>query len=553
MIDIKKLLDDEKYRNQYEQDLKNRGVKPSEIEQRLYNIEDCNANRKIFANQADAKKAEQNQLESQIAQLRKEKKDASELMTKLKQLSQEVKNERSQSKECEEELKQHLFECPNHCHESVPVGQSVDDNGEIYKWPHEDLEKDKKNENHRKGAQKRKEDLEKESAVKTHDKLGEELDILDFERGAKVSGARFTFIKRQGALLERALVQFMLDLHTEKHGYTEISPPYMVKGQALLGTGQLPKFEDDLFRFYFSRFESMEAEKKAVEKVFEEMDSQNRGDIFAPRVTFGDQQISLSDEEKEIIRSFKGRPLDENQWYETFNKHYDLIKKRVIERMMPTWRLMDENWDMGELQEKYFLIPTAEVSVTNYFAEEILKESDLPQSFVAFTPCFRSEAGSYGKDVTGLIRQHQFLKVELVKFTHPDNSYEELENLTSHAEEVLKKLELPFRKMLLCTGDIGFGAAKCYDLEVWLPSQNKYREISSCSNYEAFQARRANIRFKSSEHKKPQFVHTLNGSGLAVGRTLLAILENYQNKDSSVSVPEVLQPYMGGLKTIKKL
>jgi len=280
--------------------------------------------------------------------------------------------------------------------------------------------------------------------------LGENLGILDFETAGKVTGARFSYLKGKGALLERALTQFMLNMHTIDHAYEEISTPFIVNATSMYGTGQLPKFKDDAF------------------------------------------QVSDTD---------------------------------------------------------FFLIPTAEVPVTNYYAKEILAEEDLPKYFVAGTPCFRSEAGSYGKDTRGLFRQHQFIKVELMKFAHPDNSYEEHEKLTQNAEKVLEALGLHYRRMELCTGDMGYGAAKCFDLEVWLPGQDQFREISSCSNFEDFQARRANIRFRP-KGGKPQFVHTINGSGLAVGRTLIAVLENYQNKDGSIEVPEVLRPYMAGLKSI---
>ncbi len=490
MIDIKVLLESKEYRRQYEQDWMNRGEKLSSVQKRIDRLKSLRALKNNLNIQADQKKSEQNQLDSEILKLKKENKDVTGIITQLQKISQEVKKNRIAAKKADEDLRHYVLQFPNHCYSGrsfekdkdcfsvlqnmgVPVGLSADDNQEISQWPSDPFKKSEENEGDNKvrgeRATKRKRILEKENKMRTHAELGEDLGILDFKRGAKVSGARFTFIKGQGALLERALIQFMLDLHTKEHGYTEISPPYMVKSPSLVGTGQLPKFEKDLFQT---------------------------------------QNPCLKTE-------MQGLP--------------------------------EEGGD------KYFLIPTAEVPVTNYFSGEILKESDLPQNFVAFTPCFRSEAGSYGKDVQGLIRQHQFLKVELVKFVSPDRSYAELECLTSHAEEVLKRLELPFRKVLLCTGDIGFGAAKCYDLEVWLPSQNEYREISSCSNYEAFQARRANIRFKCSKHKKPQFVHTLNGSGLAVGRTLLALLENYQNKDGSVSIPEVLQPYMADQKVLKKL
>jgi seryl-tRNA synthetase len=289
-------------------------------------------------------------------------------------------------------------------------------------------------------------------APKNHWDIGEELRILDFARAAKIAGARFAVYRAGGAKLERALINFMLDLHTGQNGYQEILPPALVNRAALVGTGQLPKFEEDLFH-------------------------------VAP----GD----------------------------------------------------------------YFLIPTAEVPLTNLHREEILEQDELPINYVAYTPCFRSEAGSYGKDVRGLIRQHQFNKVEMVKLTEPEDSYDELEKMVQNAETVLKKLELPYRVVELCTGDMGFGAAKTYDLEVWLPGQNTYREISSCSNCEEFQARRANIRYRKEKKGRPLFVHTLNGSGLAVGRTLVAVLENYQQEDGSVIIPDSLRAYMGGLDRIR--
>jgi seryl-tRNA synthetase len=285
-----------------------------------------------------------------------------------------------------------------------------------------------------------------------HWEIGEGLGILDFARASKIAGSRFALYRGHGALLERALINFMLDIHTKEHGYTEVLPPFMVNAASMTGTGQLPKFEDDLFK--------------------------------------------VSD------------------------------------------------WDL-------YLIPTAEVPVTNIHRDEILQEESLPIYYVAYTPCFRSEAGSYGKDTRGLIRQHQFNKVELVKFSRPGDSYDELENLTENAEEILKRLELPYRVVSLCTGDLGFSAAKTYDLEVWLPGQNLFREISSCSNFVDFQARRANIRFKRKGASGTELVHTLNGSGLAVGRTLVAILENYQQKDGCVAIPNALQPYMGGMEFIK--
>jgi len=327
-------------------------------------------------------------------------------------------------------VKDFFLNLPNLPHSSVPVGASADDNPVVRTWgqaPEFDFE------------------------PKSHWDIGENLGILDFERAAKITGARFALLKGAGALLERALINFMLDLHTRKHGYLEVLPPFMTNRASMQGTGQLPKFREDLFKL--------------------------------------------------------------------------------------------ENWD-------YFLVPTAEVPVTNIHREEILPEEDLPLKYTAYTPCFRSEAGSYGKDVRGLIRQHQFNKVELVKFTTPETSYEHLEGLLQDAEEVLQELGLHYRVVVLCTGDMGFAAAKTYDIEVWLPGQNLYREISSCSNFEDYQARRAAIRFRRSGAKGTELVHTLNGSGLAVGRTMVAILENYQQADGRVVVPEALRAYMGGLERI---
>jgi seryl-tRNA synthetase len=321
---------------------------------------------------------------------------------------------------------------PNIPHESVVIGQEEADNLEMRRWG---------------------KIPEFSFAPRPHWEIGETLDILDFDRGAKITGARFTLYKDGGARMERALMNFMLDLHTGSLGYREVLPPFLVNRKTMTGTGQLPKFEEDLFK------------------------------------------------------------LDEPD---------------------------------------YFLIPTAEVPVTNIHQDEILTEEELPLCYTAYTPCFRKEAGSYGKDTRGLIRQHQFNKVELVKFTTPEASYAELESLTEDAEEVLKRLGIPYRVVMLCTGDLGFSAAKTYDLEAWLPGQGAYKEISSCSNFEDFQARRANIRYRPKGKKGTEFVHTLNGSGLAIGRTLVAILENYQNEDGSVTIPEVLRSYMGGAGKITK-
>lgn len=416
-----KNLEDEVYFNEYAQSLKNRKGDVALLEE----IKSLLQTRKKMIAEAEGKKAQQNKASDVIAQKKRNKEDASAELTAMQALSQEVKGLEKAAKEMEEALHGKLATLPNKCHSSVPVGTSEKDNVEI-----------------KRVGEPRKFSF----TAKTHDELGQKLGILDFDRGGKVAGARFTFLLGLGARLERSLINFMMDLHAKEHGYTETIPPYIVNSQALFGTGNFPKFRDDVFHL--------------------------------------------------------------------------------------------EGTD-------YHLIPTAEVPVTNLYAQEILKEEQLPTRFAAFSACFRSEAGSYGQDTKGLIRQHQFDKVELMCFVHPDKSYEEHERLTSNAEEVLKRLELPFRRLALCTGDIGFGAAKCFDLEVWLPGQNAYREISSCSIFEDFQARRADIRFRPADGGKPRFVHTLNGSGLAVGRTLVAILENYQQEDGSVLIPKALQSYMG--------
>jgi len=376
--------------------------------------------------EAERLKETRNNSSQEIARLQKGKKDASSLIAEMKKVSERIKRFDSSLGEIEAELNNILFTTPNIPHPSVPAGTDEKDNVEI-----------------KVSGNKPQFDFD----AKPHWELGENLGILDFERGAKLTGARFTLYKGAGARLERALINFMLDLHTKEHSYEEVLPPFMVNRESMTGTGQLPKFEDDLFKI-------------------EGMD--------------------------------------------------------------------------------YYMIPTAEVPVTNIFRGEILDEKDLPIYFTAYTPCFRKEAGSYGKDTRGLIRQHQFNKVELVKFAAPANSYEELERLLKNAEEILTRLGLPYRVVALCCGDLGFSAAKTYDIEVWLPAQNCYREISSCSNFEAFQSRRANIRYRPEGEKKTAYVHTLNGSGLAVGRTVVAILENYQQADGSVVIPEALRPYMGG-------
>lgn len=388
--------------------------------------------RRILVDVED-KKHRRNVASDSIAQLKKEKKDASGLIEEMKGLSQQIKGLDQQLTEVEQQFRDFLLNIPNVPHKSVPVGHDENDN-KVIKFG-----------------------LEKPSFAftpKPHWEIGEDLGILDFERGAKITGARFTLYWGAGAALERALIAFMLDVHTSRHGYTEVLPPFMVNSTSMMGTGQLPKFKEDLFKV--------------------------------------------------------------------------------------------EGWD-------YWLVPTAEVPVTNIHSNEILEESDLPKYYTAFTPCFRSEAGSHGKDTRGLIRQHQFNKVEMVKFTRPEDSYSELETLLDNAETILRELGIHYRVIVLCTGDLGFSSAKTYDIEVWLPGQGTYREISSCSNFEDFQARRANIRFRRKGRSRTDLVHTLNGSGLAVGRTLLAILENYQQEDGTVVIPEVLRPYMRQMQKIEKL
>jgi seryl-tRNA synthetase len=375
-------------------------------------------------------KERKNRLSGEIGRMKKTGGDAASLMQEVEEVSDGIRTGERPLVEIEACFEKFMLTVPNLPEPSVPVGRGAGENKEVRRWedpPQFDF------------------------PAKNHWDIGEELGILDFSRAAKLAGARFALYKDAGARLERALINFMLELHTQEHGYCEVLPPFLVNRDAMTGTGQLPKFEEDLFR---------------------------------------------------------------------------------------------------TAEPDFFLIPTAEVPVTNIHREELLSRDQLPIRYVAYTPCFRREAGSYGQDVRGLIRQHQFNKVELVKFTEPEVSYEELEKLVKDAEAVLQRLKLPYRVVELCTGDLGFAAAKTYDLEVWLPGQSAYREISSCSNFEDFQARRAQIRYRKETKGKPIFVHTLNGSGLAVGRTLVAVLENYQQKDGSVVIPEVLRSYMGGLDRI---
>ncbi len=386
--------------------------------------------RRALIHQVEDLRHQLKQGSEQIAVLKRNKQPADEPMAALRQIREHIQALELELRAVEEPLNAQALSIPNLPHQSVPTGTSEGENQEIRRWgdpPTLDF------------------------TPRSHFDLGESLGILDFPRATKIAGARFSVGIGMGAHLERALANFMLDLHVQEHGYTEVLPPVLVNRASMTGTGQLPKFEDDAFH------------------------------------------LSAED---------------------------------------------------------FFLIPTAEVPVTNLYRDEILDTKQLPIRYVAHTPCFRREAGSYGKDTQGLIRVHQFQKVELVNFVHPDHSYDELEKLTQAAETILQKLKLPYRVMALCTGDLGFSAAKTYDLEVWIPSQQRYREISSCSNFEGFQARRANIKFRS-KGEKPQFLHTLNGSGLAIGRTVVAILENYQQADGSVTIPEVLQPYLHGAVSIE--
>ncbi len=382
--------------------------------------------RRRLIQETEKRKSEKNDLSNEIAKLKRSGGDASEQIIHLRELGKSIEGLEAELKEAEKSWEEMLLVIPNIPHDAVPEGTGEEQNQVVKTWgtkPEFDFE------------------------PLPHWDLGEKLDILDFKRAAKLTGSRFTLYKSYGALLERALINFMLDLHTREHGYTEVIPPFMVNRETMTGTGQLPKFEDELFKL-------------------------------------GDPD--------------------------------------------------------------YFLIPTAEVPVTNIYADEILREEDLPIKFVAYTPCFRKEAGAHGKDTRGLTRQHQFNKVEVVKFSKAETSYDELESLLLDAEDVLKRLNIHYRVSLLCTGDLGFSSARTYDIEVWLPGQNIYREISSCSNFESFQARRAKIRYRRAGGKI-DFVHTLNGSGLAVGRTVMAVMENYQRSDGSIVVPEALRPYMHGL------
>lgn len=426
-----------------EEKLRARGVDPAVL---LGDFRSLDQRRRTAITKAESLKAQRNELSQQVGALKRSGQDATALMEDTRVLKDQLEELDKSAAELDEQVRLSLASVPNLTRDEVPVGASEEENVVVKSW-----------------GEKRSFDFE----PKPHWELGEGLGILDLERAAKLSGARFAVYMGAGARLERALIGFMLDVHTQKHGYTEVLPPFMVNSRSLFGTGQLPKFAEDLFR------------------------------------------CTDTDAEAAARGEFK----DADHW----------------------------------------LIPTAEVPVTNLYRDETLEEARLPIKLTAYTPCFRAEAGAAGKDTRGIIRQHQFQKVELVKFVRPEESDAEHEGLTRDAEEILEALNLPYRRVLLCTGDTGFSSAKTFDLEVWLPGQQLYREISSCSNFESFQARRANIRFKPAGGKaKSEFVHTLNGSGLAVGRTWLAIVENYQQADGSVVVPGVLQPYMGGLKRIER-
>jgi seryl-tRNA synthetase len=390
-----------------------------------------------------------------------------------------------------ERMRQSLAGIPNLTRDEVPVGLSEADNLIVKIW-----------------GEKPVFDFE----TKPHWELGESLGILDLKRAAKLSGARFAVYMGAGARLERALASFMLDMHTQKHGYTEVLPPFMVNSDSMFGTGQLPKFEEDLFKIPTEDFEPN----------------------YHHTPTIGEEVYAQGQNGRFKVKSFRDGGVE-----------ITLIGAENYSILVPKGVL--------SYKRSFFLIPTAEVPVTNLYRDEILDEARLPICLTAYTPCFRAEAGAAGKDTRGIIRQHQFQKVEMVKFTRPEDSDAEHEKLTRDAEEILEALGLPYRRVLLCTGDTGFSSAKTFDLEVWLPGQQLYREISSCSNFESFQARRANIRYRAAGVKgKPEFVHTLNGSGLAVGRTWLAIVENYQQADGSVLIPEALRPYMGGLERIMR-
>ena len=468
-----------------EEKLRQRGMNPAGV---LADFHAIDVERRAAITKSETLKAQRNQATEEIAKLKKDKQDATALINQTKELREKISGAEKIAEEADARLRNILTGIPNLPDDSVPVGKSEADNVEVRRW----------------GAPP-----QFDFTPKPHWELGEELGVLDLERAAKITGARFAVYWDMGAKLERALMNFMLDLHTREHGYTEVLPPFMVNADSMYGTGQLPKFEADLFKVPTDAFEKSRSHAPFVNEC---VLIEGRGnEPFWIENIYGDGIVGVR---------WGGRPASE-QPEEKVQRQSLLFLKNL------------------------YLIPTAEVPVTNLYRDETLDGARLPISLAAYTPCFRSEAGSYGKDVRGIIRQHQFQKVELVKFTKPEQSWEEHEKLTRNAESVLQKLGLHYRTVALCTADLGFSAAKTYDIEVWLPGQGLFREISSCSNFTDFQARRANIRYRPEGGKKTELVHTLNGSGLAIGRTWVAIVENYQQADGSVLIPEALWPYIG--------
>lgn len=472
-----------------EEMLRRRGQDPSQV---LGDFRAIDERRRSAITQAEELKAQRNRASEEIARLKKSGQDATALIEQNKAVREQSEALDKQKEESEQELRSALVGIPNMPHASVPVGQSAEENVEVRRW----------------GSPP-----QFNFTPKPHWELGEQLGVLDLERATKLSGARFAVYWDSGAKLERALANFMLDLHTREHGYTEVLPPYMVNSDSMYGTGQLPKFAADLFRIPTDGFEANPHHTPEIGELVTLMMG------AAPSDRFLIKNIPLGTRTADLVRV--NSKLQE----------FPPLKQGVP-------------WSTMLFPKDFWLIPTAEVPVTNLYREEVIDSSRLPISLTAYTPCFRSEAGSYGKDVRGIIRQHQFQKVELVKFTRPQESYEQHEQLTRDAESVLQKLGLHYRVMLLCTGDMSATSAKTYDLEVWLPGQQLFREISSCSNFESYQARRANIRWRPEGGKKTELVHTLNGSGLAIGRTWVALLENYQQADGSIVIPEALRPYM---------
>jgi len=472
-----------------EEKLQLRGLDPAILK----NFQEIDSKRRTAITEAETMKARRNKLVEEFQRLKKETQDTTANLQEQKVLKERIALADERLTACDAELRDILAGLPNLPHESVPVGKDEHDNVEVRRWgtpPQFDF------------------------TPKPHWEIGEELGVLDLERAAKITGARFAVYWDLGAKLERALMNFMLDLHTREHGYTEVLPPFMVNADSMYGTGQLPKFEADSFKVPTDGFDK---NRYRIPKVGELVCAEGHDGgpfrivaVYDNGFTAGIQPATGSGPEERVPRTA-------------------LLYQRDL-----------------------YLVPTAEVPVTNLYRDETLDGARLPISLAAYTPCFRSEAGSYGKDVRGIIRQHQFQKVELVKFTKPEQSWDEHEKLTRDAEEVLQKLDLHYRVMNLCTSDLGPSSAKTYDLEVWLPGQQLYREISSCSNFLDFQARRANIRYRPAGGKKTELVHTLNGSGLAIGRTWVALVENYQQADGSVLIPEVLRRFVGADRIVPK-